>query len=158
MYLHVFSWPQNKRLVVPGIYNDPDRAYLLTDQKSELKTFREDDGIVINIPSSPPDLNNSVVVLDLVGKPDVNDPPIIIDEQNIFIDTINVSINTERENIEIHYTEDGSVKDINSPRDTPASRAYWLAFSTASPTACRLRPCIIVLGSSTIKSIPLIRE
>ena len=115
LYLHVFSWPQNKRLVVPGIYNDPDRAYLLTDQKSELKTFREDDGIVINIPSSPPDLNNSVVVLDLVGKPDVNDPPIIIGEQNIFIDTINVSITTDRENIAIHYTVDGSVPDIDSP-------------------------------------------
>jgi alpha-L-fucosidase len=115
LFLHVFSWPENGRLVLPGIYNKTDRAFLLTDKNNELKAFNEKDNIVIRVPSTAPDPSNSVVVLDLIGKPDVNDPPVIMDQQNIFIDQVDVSITTERDNIEIYYTLDGTKPNNKSP-------------------------------------------
>jgi alpha-L-fucosidase len=114
LFLHVFSWPENGRLVLPGIYNKTERAFLLADNNSELRSFNEKDNIVIRVPASQPDPSNSVVVLDLVGKPDVNDPPVIDDLQNIFIDQVDVVITTERENVEIYYTLDGKDPDKRS--------------------------------------------
>ena len=115
LYLHVFSWPANGRLVVPGVYSRPGRAFLLSDPTKELNVHREEDALIIKTPDVAPNPINSVVVLDLVGKPDVNDPPMISAEYDIFIDEINVSITSVRENIIIRYTLDGSVPTIKSP-------------------------------------------
>ena len=115
LYLHVFSWPENGRLVIPGIYNQPGQAFLLSDPTVELDAFRKEDAIVINVPQKVPDPINSVVVIDIAGKPDVNDPPIISAEHKIFINEMDVSIISPRENIIIHYTLDGSTPSIKSP-------------------------------------------
>ena len=115
LYLHVFSWPANGRLVVPGVYSRPDRAFLLSDPTRELIVHREKDALIINTPDVAPNPINSVVVLDLVGNLDVNDPPIISAENDIFIDETNVSITSVRENIIIRYTLDGSMPSLKSP-------------------------------------------
>ena len=108
LFLHVFSWPENGRLVLPGIYNKVSRAFLMADKSEDLEAFREKDNIVIRVPEVQPDLFNTVIALDLIGKPDVNYPPIIDDRQKIFIDKKSVFITTERENVDIHYTLDGT--------------------------------------------------
>ena len=115
LYLHVFSWPENGRLVIPGIYNQPGQAFLLSDPTVELDAFRKEDAIVINVPQKVPDPINSVVAIDIAGKPDVNDPPIISAEHDIFINEMDISIVSPRENITIHYTLDGSTPSIKSP-------------------------------------------
>jgi len=116
LYLHVFDWPETGMLVVPGIFNQPKQAYLLADpEQNVLPTQRLEDAIIVAIPEAAPDAYNSVVVLDIAGKPDVNDPPEIQADFDIFIDEIDVTIHSDRENVEIHYTTDGSVPSINSP-------------------------------------------
>ncbi len=114
LYLHVFSWPESGRLVLPGIYNQPGQAFLLSDPTIKLDAFRKEDAIVINVPQKVPDPINSVVAIDIVGKPDVNDPPVISAEYDIFIDEMDVSIVSPRENITIRYTLDGSTPDTKS--------------------------------------------
>ena len=131
LFLHVFSWPENGRLVLPGIYNKTDRAFLLADKNKELRAFNEKDNIVIRIPSTAPDPSNTVVVLDLIGKPDVNDPPAIDDQQNIFIDQMDVSITTQRENVEIYYTLDGTDPDKRSRAATGGVRITETSLVTA---------------------------
>jgi alpha-L-fucosidase len=69
LYLHVFDWPGDGRLVVPGIANKPGRAYLLADvQKKRLAASRNAGAIVIQLPANPPDQMDSVVVLEIKGK------------------------------------------------------------------------------------------
>ena len=85
------------------------------DPIKKLDAFREEDAIVINIPQKIPDPINSVIAIDIVGKPDVNDPPVISAEHDIFIDEMDVSIVSPRENITIRYTLDGSTPDTKSP-------------------------------------------
>ena len=114
LYLHVFTWPEDGRLVVPGIYSNPDRTYLLSNRINELDIAREEDKIVIQVPDIAPDSMNSIVVLDFKGRPDINNPPKITAQHDIFIHNTNISITSERENITIHYTLDGSEPGINS--------------------------------------------
>jgi len=115
LFLHVFDWPEDGKLKVPGIFNQPLNATLLADvAKGRLDVERVEDALIISVPSTPPDEYNSVVVLDVAGKPDVSYPPVIVSEHDIFIDKILVSIISERENVEIRYTLDGSIPDQSS--------------------------------------------
>ena len=115
LFLHVFSWPENGRLVLPGIYNKVERAFLLADEGKDLEAFNEEDNIVIAVPEDQPDPYSTVVALDLIGKPDVDDPPVIDIRQKIFIDEMNVSITSDRQNVEIRYTLDGTNPSSKSP-------------------------------------------
>ncbi|MEA3420607.1 MAG: alpha-L-fucosidase [Acidobacteriota bacterium] len=70
LYLHVFDWHENCELIVPGINNQTRTAYLLSDpEKNPLEVTRREDALVITIPEAAPDNINSVVVLDIEGKP-----------------------------------------------------------------------------------------
>jgi alpha-L-fucosidase len=109
LYLHVFSWPKDGKLVVPGILNEPKYAYLLADkEKLHLLVRREEDALVIDLPSTPPDPINSVVVLDIRGNVDITSPPTISASADIFIDALDVVLKTDREKVELRYTLDGS--------------------------------------------------
>jgi alpha-L-fucosidase len=115
LYLHVFDWPSDGKLEVPGIFNAAQQAYLLSDpQKSPLRVAREEDALVITVPNQAPDADNSVVVLDVIGKADVNNPPKIESDVNIFVETIEVALKSDRENVELRYTLDGSTPSSNS--------------------------------------------
>lgn len=83
-------------------------------QKVSLDVSRKEDALVITIPLEAPDAINSVVVLDIDGIPDVYEPPEMNAELEIFVDDVKVSAVSEREDVEIRYTLDGSVPNINS--------------------------------------------
>lgn len=116
LYLHVFDWPQDGKLVIHGISNESKGAYLLSDpDKKNLDVQKKEDGLEISLPFSAPDSINSVVVLDIAGKPDVYNPPVISAKYNIFIDSLKVNLTADKPNVEIRYTEDGSIPAPDSP-------------------------------------------
>ena len=115
LYLHVFNWPANRKLIVPGILNEPKIAYLLADREQQhLLVRRQEDAIVIDVPEKAPDPVNSVVVLDVRGNVDVTSPPKIGGKFDIFIDGLDVNISSDREKVDIRYTLDGSVPSAGS--------------------------------------------
>jgi alpha-L-fucosidase len=69
IYLHVFDWPSDQKLVVGGLQNAVSSAYLLADPtKAPLKADRlNDKDVVVQLPVSAPDPVDSVVVLQLDG-------------------------------------------------------------------------------------------
>ncbi|HTS17299.1 MAG TPA: alpha-L-fucosidase [Verrucomicrobiae bacterium] len=75
LYLHVFNWPKDGRLLVP-IGNSVTKAYLLAAPQEALATSRVEDGVVIQLPGSAPDPIASVVVAEVDGKPDALAQPI----------------------------------------------------------------------------------
>ncbi|MGH7455789.1 MAG: alpha-L-fucosidase, partial [bacterium] len=134
LYLHVFNWPSDGKLNVPGIFNQAKQAYLLADQqKNPLLVNREEDALVVNVLIQAPDPHNSVVVLDIAGKPDINNPPKIDTEFNIFVETIDVALISDRDNVEIRYTLDGSVPSIGS---TLAKNMIRLTETTVVSARC----------------------
>jgi alpha-L-fucosidase len=115
LYLHVFNWPNDGKLKVPGILNSAKQAYLLSDQqKNRLPVHREEDALVVTVPPQAPEAYISVVVLEVAGGPDINNPPRMAAEFNIFIDAVEFPITSAGENVEIRYTLDGSVPTMNS--------------------------------------------
>jgi alpha-L-fucosidase len=62
LYLHVFDWPQNGEIKLPGVQTS--RAYLLSDPaQGSLPVTYEDDRVIIKGPSQAPDPVDTVVVL-----------------------------------------------------------------------------------------------
>ena len=115
LYLHVFDWPTDGKLRVPGLFNQVRMAYLLADaSRTPLAAVRQEDAVVVSLPPAAPDSLNSVVVLELKGKADVSDPPKIDTTYTVFIDQISVGVTTDRENVVIRYTTDGSVPTASS--------------------------------------------
>ncbi len=117
LYLHVFDWPKDGALIVPGLLSDPKRAYLLSDAaRKPLAWSRAEDSIELKLPAfDAPDPDDNVIVLELAGRPDVSDPPTIRAEAGIFIDALDVTITSDRAGVEVRYTTDGTVPVAGSP-------------------------------------------
>jgi alpha-L-fucosidase len=77
LYLHVFNWPANGELLVPGLMNKPEGAYLLADAKRKaLRTAGSKQGLVVSVPATAPDPISSTVVLNIQGALEI-EPTVI---------------------------------------------------------------------------------
>jgi alpha-L-fucosidase len=67
LYLHIFQWPADDRLVVAGLQSNISSAYLLADPaQNPLSTERlNDNDLVVHLPVIAPDQVDSVVALKL---------------------------------------------------------------------------------------------
>ena len=73
--LHVFNWPKGN-LVVPGLKNKVEKAYLLSDpEQKPLPVSQNDDGVTVKVPEKAPDPTASVVVLTITGPAEVAPQP-----------------------------------------------------------------------------------
>jgi len=70
LYLHVFNWPADGKLPVPGLKNTITSAKLLATGKS-LKTSVTPDGVLVDVPTNAPDAISSTVVLQIKGVPEI---------------------------------------------------------------------------------------
>jgi alpha-L-fucosidase len=66
LYLHVFDWPAEGALVVPGLKNQVQQAWLLANHQ-KLETASSDMGVTIQLPPQPLDEIDTVVVLKVAG-------------------------------------------------------------------------------------------
>ena len=66
LYLHVFDWPTDGTLRIPGLRQPIQRAYLLADPaQADLPVTPAGDGVQLTGPAAAPDPNDTVVVLAL---------------------------------------------------------------------------------------------
>ena len=77
LYLHVFDWPKDGKLPLPGLNSAIEAAYLLADaQHKPLTTAAiEGGGVTIELPAQAPDPISSTVVLKVKGPLDIKQPP-----------------------------------------------------------------------------------
>lgn len=80
LYLHVFDWPTDGELLVPGLKNKVRSATLLAGSK-KLAAKNTEDGVTISLPASAPDAISSTIVLQLEGAPEVA-PMVIIQKKD----------------------------------------------------------------------------
>jgi len=77
LFLEVFSWPQGE-LIVPGLKNKVTKAYLLADpEKKPLEINATDKGVSVAVPEDAPSPIASVVVLEIEGRPDIEQQPMM---------------------------------------------------------------------------------
>ncbi len=76
LYLHVFDWPKDGKLIVP-MDNKIKSAVLLANPTAKLKITNIKGQIIIQLPAYSPDKNASVVAVDFEGEPNVLQAPSI---------------------------------------------------------------------------------
>ena len=72
LYLHVFDWPTDGRLHVPGLQNDIRNTTLL-DGGEHLSATRQDDGWTLEVPRAAPHPIASVIAVEITGAPTVKE-------------------------------------------------------------------------------------
>jgi alpha-L-fucosidase len=70
LYLHIFDWPTDGKLLVPGLQNKIEKAYLLSNHQSVRFKSRQT-GLDLVLPPIAPDRNSSTVVLTFKGEPNI---------------------------------------------------------------------------------------
>ena len=86
LYLHVFQWPSNGKLVVGGLKTGVAKAYLLSNKAAVLPTSRSGQDVVISIPNDAPDAADSVVVVECAGEPAAD--PVRLLSNDVPVDTL----------------------------------------------------------------------
>jgi alpha-L-fucosidase len=132
LYLHVFEWPKDRRLVLPGLGNEIGRAYLLATPTQALTCKRQDSDVWIAVPESAPDAIDSVVALEIQGAPIVYKAPKIEAASDIFVKPLEVKLVSSAKELEIHYTTDGS-------EPTAASTLYRAPILVETTSTIRAR-------------------
>ena len=74
VYLHVFTWPADGVLRVAGVKNEARAAYPLLEPSRKLRLGRDNGVITIAAPTAGHDENDTVVVMEIAGKLDVDVP------------------------------------------------------------------------------------
>jgi alpha-L-fucosidase len=64
LYLHVFDWPQDGKLLVPALQSPVKKCRLLANGKS-LDYTQSEEGVLISLPANPPDPIDTVLVLEV---------------------------------------------------------------------------------------------
>lgn len=67
LYLHVFDWPADGRLPLPGLEQRPLKAWLL-DGGKPVKTTIEKGWLVLRVPGQPRNPHATVIALEIKGK------------------------------------------------------------------------------------------
>ena len=117
LYLHVFTWPQDQQIVLPGLGNDVVSAHLVGNPQAPLTVQRNGADVAITLPAMlvEPQLP-TVVELTVKGAPVVFKAPTITAEADEFVTTATVAIATSSPDLAVHYTLDGSEPTTASPR------------------------------------------
>lgn len=71
LYLHLFNWPANLRLELPGLKNSVTKAYSLTNPDIKLPVSENNAGKVLHLSSVTPDKNVTVLVVEYSGNLDI---------------------------------------------------------------------------------------
>ena len=68
LYLHVFNWPEDGVLRVPGVDTDIESVSLLSGTKEQLSSRVEKNDLLIKLPEEMPDPTNTVIVVETKGN------------------------------------------------------------------------------------------
>ncbi len=108
IFLHVFSWPEDGKLSLPGLVSKVKSARFLAKPSIKLDVNYKPGSAVISLPKEALDPMASVIVLEFKAEPEVVRAPQISAESDIFCDKLDVRLSSHIYNVEIRYTLDGS--------------------------------------------------
>ena len=114
LYLHIFEWPADGKLIVPNLGSQFTSCYFLADNR-KLKPVRAGNDYMIDLSGAEQQKYATVIVLDVKGKPVTYDAPEIKSSSNIFIDQLQVTLSNKIPNGVIRYTTNGEEPTVNSP-------------------------------------------
>lgn len=113
VFLHIFDWPKDRKLILEGVGNDVVGARLLGGRA--LRARRTGGGIEVRLPARKPEGPVAVVQLDLRGDLIAYSAPAFRFASDVFIEEGAVEIVPSSPEIQVRYTTDGSAVSASSP-------------------------------------------
>lgn len=161
LYLHVFNWPADGRLVLPGLQNKISAAYLLAGRQ-KLAAQNGEEGLTISLPAAAPDKVSSTVVLKFKGAPEIDDFKLSTEpreaftlvrkpEQSLTINIESTGRFDRRVELSVSGFPDGMSATFNPP-SIPGSGAATLTLAGADHAASGIYALTIVARSGRLQS------
>ncbi|MFC7337795.1 alpha-L-fucosidase [Haloferula chungangensis] len=116
LYFHVFDWPSDGKLVIPGLKNEIKQAYLMSDWK-QLKVTQDDSGTIISVPEKAPNAINSVITVEVGGQIEIEDTGIKQNKDG--------SVTLLAEDAYIHNNEGSQNAALQDRGDDPWNIGLW---------------------------------
>jgi alpha-L-fucosidase len=122
LFLHVFNWPDNGKLVVPGLKNAGQQACLLTDPaKKALAMQSSAEGLTLSVPAAAPDSVSSTIVLKVKGPLNIEQAGLAQDyDGSVILPAGEARLHGK----DIKYANDGK-RDNLASWTNPADWADW---------------------------------
>lgn len=116
IYLHIFDWPKDGKLVIPGLMTVPLSAIFLQDPNIPIGITQEEIQIVLAVPDTALDPVATVIELEFERTPDIAYAPQIFPEQTEFTKPIDITFSdfVADDSYRIYYTLDGSDPNTSS--------------------------------------------
>ena len=102
LYLHVFDWPSNNKLHVPGLSGKITSARVLGLGEEALFQINKGE-VVVDIPTNKPNSHIGVVAIEFEGRPVVFELPKISSETVEFVANGKVTLSVGSPDLEIRY-------------------------------------------------------
>jgi alpha-L-fucosidase len=116
LYLHVFDWPSDGRLVLSGLLSAPRAVQILGQRTRNLwPASLEGDALVLSLPTEPIDAVCTVVVVDLAEPLEVARLPVIEASDDKFVGEMTVGVVQPAGRVVYRHTTDGSDPVATSP-------------------------------------------
>jgi alpha-L-fucosidase len=78
LFFHVFNWPADGKLMVPGVRNPAEGAHLLADaDRKSLAARSAEEGLTITVPTAAPNAISSTVVVKVKGDLKIEQMPLM---------------------------------------------------------------------------------
>ena len=115
LYFHVFDWPEDGVLEIPGLANTVLEARLLSGEGRDLRFEGTSGALRILIPRKAPDPWCPVIAVELDGSPVVFASPSITAASSRFVTSLPVTLATPTQGGEVRFTLDGRLPGPDSP-------------------------------------------
>lgn len=135
LYLHVWEWPTDGRLLLPTVTQTPRRGALLAGGAA-VAHESSPAGLVVRLPASAPDADVSVVRLDFAA-------PVVVTQEPFNLPDANGRITFPAQDADAHGHYDGNLTLVRSGDDSYLTRwnnGRWrVEYTVSSPAARRWR-------------------
>ena len=102
LYLHVFDWPADGELLVPGLAGTVTSARVLGGSNVLYEMGQGE--VTLHLPSVQPNEHIGVVAVEVQGKPVVYESPKITISADTFVHTLKVTLSVGSEDLDIRYS------------------------------------------------------
>jgi alpha-L-fucosidase len=116
VYLHIFDFPEDGILRIPGLSIQVDKAWPLKSKDQELKVEKAENYMNINVSGIEREKFATVIALETKDEVVVYNAPEISAEYSIFIDKASFSVNSDIPGCILRYTVDGSIPTNESAK------------------------------------------
>ena len=115
LYLCIFDWPEKGRLVVPGLGNLVWRAWSVSEPARPVGYQKLGPNLHLQLPKAAQNPICSVIAVEVQGELAIYRRPTITAHASTFVHPLAVRLETASDELELHYTLDGSTPELSSP-------------------------------------------